>query len=170
MHDEPSAILWAVVKRPGKRLQLILRTPRFLYRRRLGWLLGHRFLLLTHVGRRTGESHETVLEVLDFSPASGQAVVMSGWGPSSDWFCNIETNGKAQVTVGRHTYQVEHRVLEEEEAMQVLADYERRNRWLRPIVRRVLSGLMGSKYDGSEETRRSVIRQLPIVAFSPIRR
>ena len=30
-----------------------LRAPVYLYRWRLGWLLGKRFVLLTHIGRRT---------------------------------------------------------------------------------------------------------------------
>ena len=35
--------------------------PIALYRVRLGWLLGHRFLLLTHQGRKTGRILQTVL-------------------------------------------------------------------------------------------------------------
>ncbi len=39
---------------PGKVLRLGLRLPIWLYRARLGRLLGERFLLLTHIGRKSG--------------------------------------------------------------------------------------------------------------------
>jgi hypothetical protein len=34
-------------------LWYLLRAPVYLYRWDLGWLFGHRLLLLTHIGRRT---------------------------------------------------------------------------------------------------------------------
>jgi hypothetical protein len=40
--------------------------PVSLYRLHLGWLLGHRFLLLTHTGRRSGLRRQTVLEVMEY--------------------------------------------------------------------------------------------------------
>jgi hypothetical protein len=49
----------------------------------------------------------------------------------------------------------------------VLADYERRNRWIAPLVRWVLSRLVGWRYDGSDDARRRLAGQLPLVAFQP---
>jgi hypothetical protein len=51
-------------------LRRLLRAPVYLYRWRLGWLLGRRFLLLIHVGHRTvghrtARQHETVLEIVE---------------------------------------------------------------------------------------------------------
>lgn len=43
----------------------------------------------------------------------------------------------------------------------VIADYERRNRWLLPILRPVLSKLLGRHYDGSTVSRALLVRQLP---------
>jgi hypothetical protein len=45
-------------------VRALLRLPILLYRLHLGWLLGHRFLLLTHVGRKSGLQRRTVLEVV----------------------------------------------------------------------------------------------------------
>lgn len=145
----------------------ILRAPQILYRHNLGWMLGHRFLLLEHTGRRTGVSHLTVVEVLHYERGSQTAIVMSGWGRDADWFRNIEANGKAEVTIGRETYVAHHEVLDEQAAADVLAQYESRNRWLLPIIRPVLGNLAGARYDGSEDGRRALVRQLPIVAFRP---
>ncbi|RPI28328.1 MAG: hypothetical protein EHM70_16815 [Chloroflexota bacterium] len=44
----------------------IFKLPLVLYRLRLGWLLDHRFMQLTHVGRRSGKVRRTVLVVLSF--------------------------------------------------------------------------------------------------------
>jgi hypothetical protein len=54
--------------------------PIYLYRLNLGLLLGHRFLLLVHRGRRSGLLRETVLEVILYEPATRESVVLSAWG------------------------------------------------------------------------------------------
>ena len=51
-------------KRPGYALRMGLRIPILLYRWNVGWLLGRRFALVVHTGRRTGNRYETVVEVL----------------------------------------------------------------------------------------------------------
>ena len=156
-----------MMNRPGPVLRSVFRLPVFLYRWQLGWVLGHRFLLIVHTGRLTGSLHQTVVEVLHYDSSSGEAVVMSGWGSHSDWFRNIEAGGTAEVVIGRRRVPVTYRVLDVDEASRILADYERRNRWIAPIVRKVLGALVGWKYEGSEESRRSLVRQLPLVAFDP---
>jgi hypothetical protein len=55
----------------------------------------------------------------------------------------------------------------EGEAAAVIADYEHRNRWIGPVVRRLLSALLGWRYDGSQSARERLVRQLPVVAFRP---
>lgn len=145
----------------------VARAPVALYRWRLGWLLGHRFMLLVHVGRRTGLERRTVLEVLRYDPETGQVVVMSGWGRASDWYRNIQARPAREVIVGSRSFVPVHRDLTEEEAVAVLAGYERRNRFAAPVVRQVLSRLAGWRYDGSDESRRRVVAELPLVQFSP---
>lgn len=149
-------------------LRMVLRAPRALFRYRRGKLLGHRFLLLTHVGRTSGKTYETVLEVVAFDSSTGKSVVMSGWGRSSDWFKNVEAAGRARITIGGVDRPVTASVVDEDDAVRLLADYEQRNRLIQPVVRRVLSRLAGSRYDGSEDGRRSLVRALPLVAFSPL--
>jgi deazaflavin-dependent oxidoreductase (nitroreductase family) len=154
-------------RRPGPVLRRLLRAPAMLDRWRLGWLLGRRFLVLTHVGRRSGRRHRTVLEVIGADPATGEVMVMAGFGRSSEWYRNLRAQEAAEVVVGRRRFRPLHRVLDEQAAASVLAEYERRNRWLLPVVHRVLSALVGWRYDGSEDARRRLVRELPIVAFRP---
>jgi deazaflavin-dependent oxidoreductase (nitroreductase family) len=146
---------------------LILRLPAFLYRAHLGFLLGHRFLLLRHRGRRTGRRYDTVLEVLRYDPDTDESIVMAAWGPTSEWMRNVEAGTAEAVHTGRHSYAPSHRRLDQDEAASVLAAYERRHRALAPIVRIVLSGFLGWRYDGTDDARRRAVDRLPLVAFRP---
>jgi len=154
--------------RPAAMVRRLLRAPNVLYDRDLGWLLGERFLRLVHVGRTSGRHYRTVLEVVGAGPRSGEVVVLSGLGRSADWYRNIQANGEAEITVGRRSFVAAFRTLDESEAVAVLAGYERRNRWVTPVVRAVLSRLVGWHYDGSETARRRLAGELPMVAFRPI--
>ena len=71
-------------------LRRLFRAPVYLYRWNCGWLLGHRLLLLIHIGRRTGLRRHTVLEVMDYRKKGPEAVVMSAFGRNADWLRNIE--------------------------------------------------------------------------------
>jgi hypothetical protein len=70
--------------RPHGLLRLGFKLPIALYRARLGWLLGHRFLLLTHRGRKSGKIHQTVLEVVRYDPATRESVALSAWDARAD--------------------------------------------------------------------------------------
>lgn len=157
---------------PSPRLNPILRSlfraPVYLYRWRCGWLLRRRFLLLIHTGRRTGQKRYAVLEIMQWRVQPVEMVVMSGFGPNADWLRNIEATPGSEIVVGTNHFMATHRLLDTEEAVQVIAGYEQRNRLLAPIVRRVLSRLLGWQYDGSERSRRRAVAQLPLVAFRPM--
>jgi deazaflavin-dependent oxidoreductase (nitroreductase family) len=152
-------------RRPGPLLGPLLRAPAFLYSIGAGRLLGHRFLLLTHRGRRSGRSYRTVLEVIEWEPAAGEAVVMSGFGPRSNWYLNALAGGAQEVRIGRLAFAPETRQIEAGEASALLAAYERRNRLLAPIVRSVLSRLADLDYDGSDAARRELLARLPLLGL-----
>jgi hypothetical protein len=59
------------------------------------------------------------------------------------------------------------RQLPEPEASTVLAAHERRNRLITPIVRRVLSWLVGWRYDGTPTARRRLVAELPVIGLRP---
>ncbi len=147
----------------------ILRAPALVYHANAGWLLGERFLLLTHLGRRSGRSYQTVLEVIGSEPAVGEVMVIAGLGSAADWYRNVQAHPAVEVVVGRRRFRPVHRVLDEPEAIEVLAAYERRNRCVAPLVHQVLSWLVGWSYDGSDSARRRLAGELPIIAFRPRR-
>lgn len=145
----------------------LLGLPRAIYGVGAGALLGHRFLLLVHRGRRTGRLHETVLEVLCWRGDVREAVVISGLGPRAQWLRNVAADGAVEVRIARERWPAVARHLQPEEAITVLIDYERRNRPLRPVIHRLLSQLSGLPYDGSPIAAEVVVRKLPLVAFRP---
>jgi deazaflavin-dependent oxidoreductase (nitroreductase family) len=101
--------------KPNRVLRLAFRLPIYLYRLNLGWLLGHRFLLLVHRGRSSGLLRETVLEVLLHDPATRESVVLSAWGEKADWCRNIELTPALEVQTGGQRYVPEQRFLAPEE-------------------------------------------------------
>ncbi len=152
---------------PNRAVKTLLRLPAAVYRANVGWSLGHRFLCLTHRGRRTGRRYRTVLEVLAWRPAAREAVVISGFGRGANWYRNVLAGGAVEVQIARECWLPQARPLAPTESAEVLADYERRNRLLTPVVRRLLSRLAGIDYDGSSAARLAVVETLPMVAFRP---
>ena len=138
----------------------------YLYRWRLGWLFGHRCLLLTHIGRRSGLRRQAVLEVVEYREEGPEVIVANGFGPTSDWVRNIEAS-PGEVTVGSQHFVASHRFLDEEEAVRVVEGYEYRNRFIAPMVRRGFSWLLGWQYRGGEGDRRRLVKQLPLIALRP---
>ena len=130
-------------------------------------MLGHRFLMLIHIGRRTGLCRHTVLEVMEFRKEGPEAVVMSAFGRNADWLRNIEATPSPVVVIGSRRFIAAYRFLDEEDAMRVVADYEHRNRLIKRIIRLVLSRLLGWHYDGSRSARRRLVKQPPVLAFRP---
>ncbi|MHB8294329.1 MAG: nitroreductase family deazaflavin-dependent oxidoreductase [Acidimicrobiales bacterium] len=152
-------------RRPGPTVRWLLRAPVLVYRWNAGWLLGRRFLLLTHVGRHSGRHYHTVLEVIGTSPTEGELFVVAGLGRSAQWYRNLKMHPAVEVAVGHHRFKPVYRELDKEDAAAVLADYEQRNRWAAPVVHRFLTWLVGWPYDGSEDARLRLVRELPGVAF-----
>lgn len=149
-------------------LWYLFRAPVYLYHWHLGWLFGHRCLLLTHFGRRTGLRRETVLEVVEYREAGPEVVVVNGFGPKCDWVLNIEARPGEEITLGSRRFSASHRFLDEGEAVKVMRDYEHRNRFITPIVHLGLSWILGWQYRGSDADRRRLVNQLPLIAFRPV--
>ena len=151
---------------PGRLARRLLRAPARLYDWHAGWLLGRRFVRLTHVGRRSGRLYQTVLEVIA-TTAAGDIIVIAGFGPTTDWYRNVRARQAADVAIGRRRFRATVRTVDQSEALDVVAAYERRHRWVAPAIRRVLNSLLGWRYDGSDDARRRLVGQLPMLAFRP---
>jgi deazaflavin-dependent oxidoreductase (nitroreductase family) len=109
--------------KPAGALRLAFRLPIYLYHLNLGWILGHRFLLFVHLGRKSGLLRETVLEVILYDPATRESVVLSAWGEKADWYRNIEAVPALEVRTGGQRYVPEQRFLAPEVNHAVISYY-----------------------------------------------
>ncbi len=104
---------------------------------------------------------------MEYRKDGPEAVVMSGFGSNADWLRNIEATPGPEVVIGSQRFIASHRFLSEDEAVRVLRSYERRNRFMAPIIRWVLSRLLGWRYHGTETDHWRLVTQLPLIAFRP---
>jgi deazaflavin-dependent oxidoreductase (nitroreductase family) len=81
---------------------------------------------------RTGLRRCTVLEVVAYREAGPEAVVISAFGPNADWLRNLAATAAPEVVIGSQRFTAAYRLLDEQEAAGVIADYERRNRFIAP--------------------------------------
>ncbi len=150
-------------KHPRGFLRWLARLPITLYRLRLGWLFGNRFLLLHHVGRKTGLPRRVVLEVVNHDRQSGSYVVAAAWGHRADWLRNLEAHPRAAIEVGLRRMEVGAQRLDPEEAERVFREYARRY----PFALRILSRVMGYPVRGTEEDIQQLAELVPLVRLSP---
>ncbi len=145
-------------------LAVLARAPAWLYRHRMGWLLGRRFLMITHRGRTTGRLHRTVVEVVSHDERTGEYVVVAAWGRRSDWYRNIEAHPAVGIAVGNHRFVPEQRILDRDEALGVLRSYRRRH----PLAFRVLARVLGPGASAGEDGLRAFVRIAPVLGFRPV--
>ena len=140
----------------------ILKLPLVLYRLRLGWLLGRRFMQLTHVGRRSGKVRRTVLAVLSFDPQTKEIKAVSAWN-ASEWYKNIQAAPALQVETGSTHYVPVQRDLSADEIARLFVEFCRQH----PLFSRMVCRIPGWKWDSSYEEFLVLARTLRGVAFLP---
>jgi deazaflavin-dependent oxidoreductase (nitroreductase family) len=140
----------------------LLRLPVWAYRTGLGHLLGRRFLLLTHTGRRTGRRHDTVLEVLRHDAVTDSYVVCAAWGAESQWVRNVEQTPQVMITVGRIRRPAHAERLALPDSARELLRYARRH----PTAFRVLARwLTGRPLGSSTDDLLQLARATTVIAF-----
>lgn len=150
-------------KLPRGLARLAFRLPIWLYRFHLGWLLGYRFVLLTHTGRKSGLPRYTVLEVVRYEKITGACIVASGWNTKSDWFHNVMTNPIIVIQICNKRSAATAKRLSPVTGGQELLDYSRRH----PLALRELAQFMGYRLDGTEDDILALGRMIPMFLFKP---
>ena len=140
----------------------IFKLPLIIYRLRLGWLFGHRFLLLTHVGRKSGKVRQTILAVLSYDSSSMEIKAVSAWN-ASEWYKNIQVTPAVSVETGFTSYSPVQRELSAEEIAHLFVDYCKDH----PIFSRIVCRIPGWKSDSSYEEFLELTQTLRGVAFRP---
>ena len=151
--------------RPAGAVRLVFRLPIYLYPFGLGRVLGYRFLLIIHRGRKSGLIRETVLEVVRYDPTTRESVVLSGRGEKADWYRNIQASPALEIRTGGERYVPQQRFLAPEENHDIISSYARRH----PLAFRFLTNAFGFGYpvDGTEDEPWRFAESLRLVAFRP---
>ncbi|MET8002624.1 nitroreductase family deazaflavin-dependent oxidoreductase [Nonomuraea glycinis] len=153
-----------IIKKPGPPTGLrrrLWRLPIQFYRFGLGSLMGQRLMLLTHLGRVSGQRRQAVIEVVEHDEHGW--VAASGFGPRADWYQNVLKSPDVTIQVGGRTLPVTATPLPADEGAELMARYAPRH----PAAARRLSKIMGFEVDGSVADYREVGRLVPFVRFVP---
>ncbi len=127
--------------------RLIMRAPIGLYRMGLGFLFGHRLMMLEHVGRTSGEPRFVVLEVVTM-PGKNEVVIASAFGRGAQWFQNLVAQPQCYVSIGlRRRVPAVAAILEPGAAKEFLAEYQSEH----PAVWKRLESLMVELHDGDAD-------------------
>jgi deazaflavin-dependent oxidoreductase (nitroreductase family) len=162
MTGKPAAEAAAPRRRPGALARLLFRSPLLLYSMHLGFLMGRRFLVLTHGGRKTGKVRRTPMEVVSYDKDADETFAISAYGPRSDWYLNITHSPPVLVETGGKRFVPEFRVVSKDEERRRLAAYYSSH----PTDAKVLAKRF-LHVDESEEGFLGIADSLPMVAFRP---
>ncbi len=160
--DTPSPRSISEQTRAPSLLLPLFKLPLVLYRLRLGWVVGHRFMQLTHVGRRSGKIRKTVLAVLCFDRQTKEIMAVSAWN-ASEWYKNIQAAPALKVETGLTHYAPDQRDLSSEEIAHLFVVFRQEH----PIFSRMVCRIPGWKWDSSYEEFLILAQTLNGVAFRP---
>jgi len=149
---------------PSGLLRIVMRFPILLYQMKLGWLLGKRFFLLEHRGRKSGTIRKAVIEVVDHNVQKGSYIVAAAWGNQSDWYKNIEADPKVNIGVGTKRFPAFAMKLSPDDAAQHLTAYAAKH----PFAFKQLGSLLiGSESHDPVQIVKSFLDAIPFVEFIP---
>ena len=145
--------------------RFFFRLPIWLYRLGCGWLLGKRFLLLTHIGRRSGLPRQAILEVVNYEADTDTYVIASGFGKQSDWYRNLLKTPAVSIQVGNWRMNVLAYPLTPEPSGEAMVKYARRY----PKAARFICRKVGYRVAGSEDDSRAVGQEaIPFVTLREV--
>ena len=150
---------------PSGALRFGLRLPIWLYRMKLGWLLGYRFLMLTHTGRKSRRLHQAVIEVVRHDKETDTFYVVSGWGEKSDWYQNIRKSPHVTIHVSWRKFQAIAEFIPLDKAIEFIGAYARKH----PVAFSELSRLfLGGHVKPDSDALQRIAMKMPMVAFRPV--
>lgn len=149
----------------NKIFEQILHLPTWLYHRRLGWLLGHSFLLITHTGRISGHTYQTVVKTVRYEPAQGTYIVTTAWGETAKWIQNIQKTPEINIQVGGRTFPATAMQLSIAEAQEILKTYAQRHP---ASFRSLVTIVTGAPFQANLNGHQLLAQRLPLVMVRPV--
>jgi deazaflavin-dependent oxidoreductase (nitroreductase family) len=140
---------------PKGLLKLFFRIPVYFYRIGLGRLFGERFVLINHIGRKSGNPYQTVVEVVEQEKESGNIIVVAGYGEQTQWYKNLQKLPETTIQLGKRKLSVHIVLLEPEDGEDIIARYMARYGKLTGQ----LFSMIGYEWDGTETDARRIARE-----------
>lgn len=140
---------------PKAILRFLFRIPVFFYRIGLGWLFGERFVLINHVGRKTGAQHQAVVEVVEREKGTNNVIVVAGYGEQTQWYKNLRKQPRTTIQIGNLKSTVSAELITPEAGEDIIARYAERYGKLT----RQLFSMIGYEWDGTEKGARAIARE-----------
>ena len=142
--------------------RFLYRLPIWMYRSGLGFLMGKRFLLLEHTGRKSGLPRKAVLEVIRYDGIKVTYYVVSGYGNRSDWYQNICNNPAVKIQVGWKWMPAHAEGLALDQTEREILDYAKR---YPRIFQALAERLLGYQVGESEEDLINLARKFIVVSI-----
>jgi deazaflavin-dependent oxidoreductase (nitroreductase family) len=151
------------VRRPTGLLKVVLGFPLLLSRFGLTRLLGNRFVIITHVGRKSARVYRTPVEVVRYEPDADAWTVAAAWGSPPAWYLNITARPALTIEVdGRVVAHPDQQILATSDAADALGTYVGKHRLAAGMLGRFLGWPPLDLPDAIEE----ITKAMPMVRFS----
>ncbi|MGB8643686.1 MAG: nitroreductase family deazaflavin-dependent oxidoreductase [Anaerolineae bacterium] len=147
---------------PGTVFRWVFKVPLLFDRLGLHRLLPPHVLILTTIGRKSGQPRKTPLEYM-YDPATDTYQVMAGWAGKTDWYRNARANPNVVVQVGSRSFPATAVPLPDDRVAQALIDITRMN----PGSLKIWSRWAGRPLDGSEASLRQATPYFPMLCLVP---
>jgi deazaflavin-dependent oxidoreductase (nitroreductase family) len=113
-----------IEQKPGRLLWAINRIPTWMFQLGLGRLLGNRFAMIVHKGRKTGNHNTVIVETASGDPDTGRVVFVSAYGKKAQWYLNLAKAPAISFPMkGRTWLSPRHEFLGPEETEKAVASY-----------------------------------------------
>lgn len=138
------------------------RAPIWMYRLGLGGLLGKKFILLNHTGRKSGLPRQAVLEVVIFDRETDTVFINAGFGAKTQWYQNLLAQPEASIQLGWKKMDVHARQLSPEEGGELFLKFVKTV----PFGERYPKAL-GYEVDGTDDDYRAMGEMMIFLALEP---
>lgn len=119
---------------PTSLMRRLFKFPILLYRMGLGYFVGRLFMVMTTVGRKSGQPRRTAIEFHEFKK---RKYIFSGWGARTDWYRNIQANPYITIQTWRGAESVLARRLFSEQELSEAFEFAMSNPTMRAVIRSV---------------------------------
>jgi deazaflavin-dependent oxidoreductase (nitroreductase family) len=160
------AVVLHELTKPALWLRIFFRVPVWFFRLGLGFLFAGKFILLEHIGRKSGITRYHCVEVIERRDlhVAPHFTIVSGYGERSQWYRNIKATPTIQVHTGRGRSPYRAEFVSPSEGADLMAAYAEAH----PKLAKELMMVCGAEVDGSETDYREVAeKRLRFLRLSP---